>query len=394
MINSVCGGSTGRICLDTMRALSVAGHTARLWYGRGNAPEGTEARRFSTDSEVYWHALLARITDRQGFCGSRAATNRLIGELSDFQPDIIQLHQPHGYYLHLPTLFSYFKRSGVPVVWTLHDCWTMTGHCAYFDAAHCSKWRSKCGGCSQTHAYPEAFVDRSQQNILDKRTLFSDVPKLNIVTPSNWLNDLARETYLKQYPIVTIHNGTDRTVFRPTENESIRPKKNGDKLILGAANVWEPRKGLDTFRALRNRLGENERILLVGLSPKQIAALPAGIDGVTRTADAHEMAALYTAADVFVDATREDNFPTTHIEALACGTPVVTYAVGGCAEALDAHCGIAVPKEDLSAMTDAIRRAYTFRAEDCLQRAAAFDKDDAARAYLALYESILRGGTQ
>ena len=395
MINSVCYGSTGRICRDNMRALKAAGRGARLFYGRGAGPKDGDTVRFSGMADVYAHVLLARLTDGQGFCASRRATGRLIELLDGYQPDVIHLHQPHGYYLHLPTLFRYLKGCARPVVWSLHDCWTVTGHCAYFTAAGCERWREDCGRCPQKSAYPAAWIDRSAQNLLKKRALFCGVPNLTLVTPSAWLKSVVERSALSKYPVQVIPNGVDRTVFCPPSEESgqsagPRRGENG-ALILGAANVWEPRKGLDVFFALRKLLPESMRILLVGLSKAQIRALPPGIEGRERTANARELAALYRMADVFVNPSSEDNYPTTHLEALCCGTPVVTFDVGGCREALTDACGIAVPFGDTAALARAVQRALLLQRADCLARAEAFGCEQTAAAHLALYESVLHG---
>jgi glycosyltransferase involved in cell wall biosynthesis len=287
-------------------------------------------------------------------------------------------------------LFQYLKSAGTPVVWTLHDCHAFTGHCAFFDMAGCEKWKHGCGNCPQKQAYPKSILlDRSARNYVEKRELFTGLKNLTIVTPSNWLKALAEQSFLGEYPIQTIHNGIDPDIFKPTGSDLRSRFGVGEtKLVLGVANIWEPRKGLLDFLALAEKLGDAAKVVLIGLSDRQIKDLPRCVTGIRRTANARELAAWYTAADVFVNPTLEDNFPTTQIEALACGTPVVTYDTGGCAEALDETCGVVVSKGYIDGLEKGVFHACDLQAQDCLKRASAFDQNDRFAEYAALYETL------
>ena len=389
-INSVCSGSTGRIAAGVSRVLREAGHESLILYGRGEPAGGVDCARIESAAVFYRHTLYARVTDRQGFASTRA-TERMIQRIEEYKPDVIQLHNLHGYYLDWRVLFGYLRNAKIPVAWTLHDCNAFTGHCAFFDAVGCNKWKTGCGNCPQKRAYPASWIaDSSAKNYVEKRALTDHIAGLTIVTPSNWLADLVKRSFLSEYPVRVLYNGVNRAVFCPTKSDIRARYEIGDKrLVLGVANVWEPRKGLDTFFELAERMHEEAVVALIGLSRAQVRSLPEGIIGLTRTASAAELAAWYTAADVFVNPTIEDNFPSTQIESLACGTPVVCFETGGCAESLDDSCGFVVPKGDVFALADAILRANQLKSEHCLRRAAKFDERERFLDYVSLYASII-----
>ena len=339
MINSVCGiRSTGRICTDIASELEAQGHQVKIAYGRENVPEQFQryAVRIGNDLDMRLHGVKARLLDASGF-GSKSATKRFIKWVKDYDPDVIHLHNIHGYYINIEILFNYLKNSGKPVVWTLHDCWAFTGHCAYFDFAGCEKWKTGCYGCPQKKSYPSSIlIDRSKKNHIQKRRLFTTLSNMTVVTPSQWLAGLVKKSYLGKYNIRVINNGIDTEVFKPTSGD-FRQKYNigSKKIILGVAGVWDRRKGFEDFYKLSSILEDSYQIVLVGLNEKQISALPKNIIGISSTESASELAEIYTAADVFVNPTLEDNYPTVNLEAQACGTPVITYNTGGSPESVD-----------------------------------------------------------
>lgn len=347
MINSVCGiGSTGRICTDIADELTENGHECKIAFGRKAAPERYQkyAYRITSDGGVKINALKARLFDNEGFNAARA-TKKLISFIEEYNPDVIHLHNLHGYYLNVEVLFDYLKKADKKVVWTLHDCWTFTGHCAYFDYPECDKWRENCGNCGRLNDYPKAIIDRSERNLAKKKEIFRGVKNLTVVTPSKWLAELAKQSFLGEYLIEVINNGIDTAVFRPTEsNFKEKNGLSGKKIILGVANIWDARKGLGDFISLSKKISDDYRIVLVGLDEKQLGMLPENILGITRTSSAKELAEIYTAADVLFNPTYEDNYPTVNLEAQACGTPVVTYDTGGSGES--------VPEENVIAAGD------------------------------------------
>lgn len=389
-INTVCGnGSVGRITVDIYHALKKAGHEGKIFYGRRAAPEGTNAERIGSDLDMGLHVLSTFFTGTHGFASAKQ-TEALIGKLQDYDPDLIHLHNIHGFYLNVEKLFGYLKGCGKPVVWTLHDCWSFAGHCAYFDYVQCDRWKTGCHDCPQyRNSYPYAlFKDASEENYSRKREAFLGVPDLTIVTPSRWLGELVKESYLKEYPVKVIPNGIDLEKFVPGE-----ARKSGKHLILGVANVWDRRKGLEYMKELHGMLDpENYEVAVVGVSKKQLRSLPKGMIGIGHTKNVEELTELYSKASVYVNPTLEDNFPTTNLEALACGTPVVTFATGGSVEAVDGSCGKIVPQRDMVKLKQAVLELCEKREamrEACRKRALDFNKYDRFGEYLILYEESI-----
>ena len=336
MINSVCGiRSTGRICTDLADALTEQGHEVKIAYGRETVPEKYQkyAVRIGNDTDTKLHGLRSRIFDDTGY-GSKKATESFIEWVKSYDPDVVHLHNIHGYYINIELLFRYLAKAKKHVIWTLHDCWPFTGHCVYFDYAKCDRWKTGCHKCPQKKEYPASMVaDRSKKNWEKKKALFTSVKDMVFVTPSQWLADLLKQSYLGSYPVKVINNDIDLTVFRPTEGD-FREKNGltGKKVLLGVASVWDRRKGLKDYIKLSENLDDNYRIVLVGLSEEQIKSLPKNIIGISRTNNTKELAEIYTAADLLVNLTYEDNYPTVNLEAQACGTPVISYRTGGSTE--------------------------------------------------------------
>lgn len=334
-INSVCGiGSTGRICTDLAQQLEAEGNEVKIAYGRkGTVPEQFQkyAVRIGTDFDCKMHAIQTRLFDIHGF-GSKRATKEFLKWAEEYKPDLLWLHNLHGYYINVEMLFDWIKKHPeMQVKWTLHDCWAFTGHCSY---------------CSQLRRYPACFAMSSvSKNFERKRRAFTGVKNMTLITPSKWLADLTRQSFLKEYPVEVHYNTIDTSIFKPTPSDFRERYGLQDKIIvLGVANVWEDRKGLFDFYKLAEMLDDRYVIVLVGLSEKQIKELPKNIKGIQRTNSPQELAAIYTAADVFVNPTYEDNYPTVNLEAQACGTRVITYDTGGCKETIRSENGIVVQR--------------------------------------------------
>ena len=367
MINVVCGiRSTGRICTDLADALQAQGHEVRIAYGRERVPDTYEkyAYRIGTDLDVKLHGLKARAMDGCGF-GSRSATKRFLEWVERYDPDVIHLHNLHGYYINIELLFNYLRTCGKKIIWTLHDCWAFTGHAAYCETAGCEKWEDGCSDCPKLDDYPKSLVDRSRENWERKHALMDGIPNLQIVAPSEWLAGLVRRSFLGQYPVSVIHNGIDTGVFHPTES-GLRAALGlkGYRVILGVASVWDARKGLQDFLKLHELLDQDKyKIVLVGLSQEQIGALPEGILGIARTHSVAQMAELYSLADVFVNPTYEDNYPTTNLEAIACGTPVITYRTGGSPESAQFY-GAVVEQGDVEGIVGLLNRTSDWKKSD------------------------------
>ena len=357
MINVVCGiRSTGRICTDIASVLEAQGHEVKIAYGREIVPEQFQkyAIRIGSESDVKLHAIKARLSDSCGL-GSKTVTKKFIEWVKEYDPDVIHLHNIHGYYINIEVLFDYLRSCGKKIIWTLHDCWAFTGHAAYCEYVGCEKWINGCDNCQNVGEYPASLVDKSKKNWERKKGVFDDIPELTIVTPSEWLAGLVRKSYLAQYPVKVIHNGVDISVFKPTENDVKAQLGIIDKkMILGVAALWEKRKGLDDFIDLSNMLPADFKIVIVGLSQSQLEILPKEIIGIERTNSVKELVELYSAADVYVNTTYEDNYPTTNLEAIACGTPVVTYDTGGSGESAKLY-GVAVGKGKIKEISDIIK---------------------------------------
>lgn len=387
-------GSHGRIAEGIGEIVQAHGWDSYIAYGRYANPSKSHLIKVGGFYDQYLHGARSLLLDRHGL-GSKDATWRLIQNIDYVQPDIIQLHNIHGYYLNYPELFDYLSNLDVPVIWTLHDAWPFTGHCAFFDSVHCDRWKSGCYVCPQKTSYPSSFLlDRSKRNYEQKRRCFSSLRNLTLVPVSDWLNGLLGESFLKDIPRVCIHNGVDMDLFQPNDMQaSLRP---GKKIVLGVNSVWETRKGLSDFIALRSMLDDQYVIVLVGVNRKQKKHLPEGVIGIERTDNIHDLAAYYSRADVFVNPTYEDNFPTTNLEALACGTPVITYQTGGSPEAIDTTCGIVVPVGDVRALADTIQHVCQdsknpFSSEACRKRVELhFRKEDRYQEYFDLYSSLLK----
>lgn len=348
MINVVCGiRSTGRICTDLATVLDKNGHEVRIAYGREDVPEKFQkyAVRIGSDFDIKLHGVKARLFDGCGR-GSRKATKRFIEWVNEFNPDVIHLHNIHGYYINIEVLFNYLRTCGKRIIWTLHDCWAFTGHAAYCEAANCERWETGCFRCPKHKEYPSTLLDRSKKNWKEKKELIIGIPKMIIVTPSEWLRNLANRSFLGCNKVIIINNGIDTNKFhRVSEYDCIefltgnRIEIKNKKIILGVASIWNERKGLADFYSLNEKINHNNYcIILVGLTKNQIESLPDGIIGIERTNSVSELAVLYSSAYVFVNPTYEDNYPTTNLEAYACGTPVITYNTGGSVELASKNC--------------------------------------------------------
>lgn len=321
------------------------------------------------------HGVGSRLFDNHGLMSKRA-TIQLLNYVEQLNPDIIHLHNIHGYYLNYPELFSFFSQANKPVVWTLHDCWPYTGHCAHYMYVHCDRWKTHCEFCPQKRSYPASLLlDCSYRNYDMKKQAFLSVPNLTLVPVSKWLEGDLRQSFLKDCRIRQIYNGIDINVFKPqTDTKAIMEKYNipsGKRVLLGVASNWW-RKGFEDFLQLRSLLDDKYVIVLVGLDEKRMKSLPKGVIGIRRTENVTDLCGLYSLADAFLNLTLEDNMPTTNLEALACGTPVITYRTGGSPEAIDELTGNVVMQGNLEAVCKLVEsvcnRGETVYASACRQR--------------------------
>lgn len=394
---SVNSGSTGRIAEQIGQTAIAHGFESYFGYGRVGRVSQSHLIKIGAEWDVRFHGVESLLLDNHGF-GSRHATRKFVEEIERIKPDIINLHNIHGYYLNIEILFGYLAKKDIPVVWTLHDCWPFTGHCAHYIRVQCDRWKRGCYCCPNRGIYPKSlFWDRSRRNYQVKRRFFTSLSNVTIVCPSQWLADDVRQSFLNCYDVKTIYNGVDVTVFRPLDTTSIRRRMGlPDKcrVVLGVASLWTSNKGLFDFYKLRETLGEGYQIIMIGLNENQINSLPRGIVGIRRTESVEQLAELYSLADVFVNPTYVDNFPTTNIEALACGTPVVTYRTGGSPEAIDEHTGLVIEQGNIRQLKNAIENIApkkSFYTEACRKRAVEiFNMHERFSDYVKLFDQLIK----
>ena len=391
-INTVCGtGSTGKITVALYELSKHYNYEPLIAYGRGDSPEHINGFKIGNKIDFYEHVLTNFFQGKSGF-GSKRVTEKFLQWLDTVQPDILHLHNLHGFYINIEMLFDYIKRHNISVLWTFHDCWPITGQCAYFDYANCSKWKTGCYKCPiYRTSYPYSlFKDNSKENYILKKEIFNNIENMIIVTPSNWLTNIVKESFLGKYPVKTIYNGIDLNTFKPMCQTATQPK-----ILLGVANVWTPQKGFSYFFKLAGMMDDSFQLVLIGVSKKQQKMLekkyPNKIIGITRTNNQEELVLWYSKAYAFINPTLEDNFPTTNIEALACGTPVITFNTGGSPESINSSCGIVVEKGNVQQLKEAIlslENNTEITSHSCFHQALNFDKNIKFPEYMKLYEDL------
>ena len=346
-INSVAGfGSTGRIAAETCRELMKDGHRCVLAFGRDAANcDDIPTVRIGSPMDYKLHGVRSRLLDDHGF-GSRVATAKFLRWVREYDPDVIWLHNIHGYYIHIGLLFDYLRGCGKKILWTLHDCWAFTGHCAYFDFARCGRWVDGCHNCPQKGSYPASIgLDNSRSNYENKKRLFTGIPDVQLIVPSHWLESRVKKSFLKAYPVKVVYNTINREIFRPTPSDfRQRHGLEGKIILLGVASVWDARKGLQDFIELAKLLDDRYKIVLIGLTQAQIDALPREILGLPRTNSMQQLAESYSAADIFLNPSTEETFGMTAMEARCCGTEAIVYENTACEEIVNKFGGIAVPR--------------------------------------------------
>lgn len=386
-INITCGiGSTGKICVEVSKLLTQQGIENYILYSSGYS-DYPLSMKYTSDLYIKTQALKTRLNGNYGF-NAQLATKRLIAHLENIQPDVVHLHNLHGHNCNIERLMEYLKRKHIRVFWTFHDCWVFTAYCPHFTLEKCDKWKTGCKECSQRRQFSWIF-DKSTELYQRKKKALEGVD-LTILTPSVWLKSVVKQSFLKEYSVKVINNGIDLTVFRPTSSD-FRIKHHCQKklIVLGVAYQWVARKGLDVFVELAKRLdAEKYQIVLVGTDDEVDKRLPENIISIHHTHNQVELAEIYTAADVFANPTREEVFGLVNVEALACGTPGVTFNTGGSPECYDRNCGTVVECEDIDAMEKEIVRIckeHVFDEKNCINRACVFDKEKTYQEYVELY---------
>lgn len=396
-INSINYSSTGNITLNIAKTARKEGYKVytSCKYSRVGA-------KFQYEDQIYIGSRLERVVceelayitglkDHFNIIG----TYKFLKKIDEIKPDLIHLHSLTDTYINLNMLFKYIRKHKIPVVWTFHDAWAMTGQCFVFETIGCRKWIEGCGHCPQLHEKPASlFLDNTRYLWRKKKKMFTSIPNMTIVTPSNWLKDLVKQSFFKDYPVKVINNGINLDLFKPEESD-FREKHNiqNSFIILGVAARWPMRKGLDVFIRLAKELPDKFKIVMVGTNDETDKLLPENILSIHKTFNQQQLVEIYTAADLFITPTREDNFPTVNIEALACGTPVLTYRTGGSPEIINEKCGSVVEKNDYEAFKNEIIRIEKERPyskQDCIDRAKEFDMNKKFSEYTELFKQILK----
>lgn len=388
-------GSTGKIVKGIEEAILNEGWESFVAYGRDSGKVDTADIRIGSQTDNILHVLFSRLTDKHGLY-SKNSTIDFLKKVDTIQPDIIHLHNIHGYYINYELLFTYIQRRNIPLVWTLHDCWSFTGHCVHFEYISCNKWQTECGSCPQISSYPKSYMDNSKKNFWLKKTMFNLPEKLILVPVSEWLGGLVKKSFLKNKTDVVIYNGVNLNKFKIVDNcEEILKKYNLNncKYALAVASLWDFRKGLNELGKLAALLSEDYKLVIVGLSLDQIEKLPENVIGLRRTDSVDELVALYNGARVFVNPTLEDTFPTTNLEALACGTPVVTYRSGGSPESINDKTGEVVEKMDVNSLLRATERFLktkknNYKADCRLRAEELFNQNINFKKYINLYKHL------
>ena len=389
-INSSLSGSPGMLMRVLSEAMDKKNIENRILISKGSNSENCIA--YSSIQEVKFNALLSRLSGNYGFVSDHSS-RRLIQLLDEFHPDLVQIHTVHGHDFNTETIFRYLKEQNIPIVYTFHDCWAFTGYCTHYADPACTAYQTVCSHCPVFHRY-SWFIDHSRENFLRKKEALTGIENLTIVTPSAWMKDQVKTSFLKDRPCVVIPNGIRTDLFHP-DSQDVRKRLNLEdrSIVLAMALTLSRAKGWEDLLQLADILPDHFQLVLVGVPEKARKLAGNKIICLPRTADQRELAALYSAADVFVNPTHEDNFPTVNLEALACGTPVVTYATGGSPEAIDSRTGASVLTGDISGLCrEAVALAERKRqcTDDCRRRAVTqYDCSVFSEHYLSLYQKLL-----
>ena len=392
--------STGRIMQEIGELAMQNGWECHIAYSKGR--DGIRECRSDIIPvgniwSTAWHGIETRLFDRHGLASSHA-TRQFVRKIEEIRPDVVHIHNIHGYFLNYQILFDYLSKAGIPVVWTVHDCWLYTGHCYYYSFAGCDRWQTGCHHCPQKKEFPTSlFCDRSRRNFEDKKAAFTSMPldRMTIVPVSEWIRNEMRRSFLNAYPFRVIHNGINTDIFNIYDDRQVRKTFGlGNRhILLGVASIWSREKGLDDFIRMAGMLNEDEVVVLVGIKPEDRKRLPDNVVGIARTENIRQLAELYAAADVFVNPTWQDNYPTVNMEAIACGTPVVTYRTGGSVEVITPATGMIVEQGNLNELLKSIReiesKGKASYQEACRKYALLnFKKEDRYMEYLRLYEEL------
>lgn len=326
--------STGKIVYDLYNKLRAEGHEAAIAYGRGKKICEEKIYKFGLDIETYVHALLARVTGYNGYF-SYFSTRRLIRFIEEFQPDVIHIHELHAYFVNIEPLINYIRQKGIKTVCTLHCEYMYTGKCGH--SHECEKWKTECTKCPHVHEYPASILlDQTTYMFRKKKSLFDEWKGLVIATPSQWLADRAKQSFLRNCMTKVVHNGINVDIFRPQNADALKKEYNikpDEKVVLGLApDILSEAKGGSYILQLAEKMkNQKVRFVLVGVTGKGVEYID-NVVFVGKIRNQQKLAQHYSMADVFVICSKRENFPTTCLEAQCCGTPIVGFDTGGSRE--------------------------------------------------------------
>ncbi|WP_195516687.1 glycosyltransferase [Enterococcus dispar] len=366
-LNSVVSyGSTGKIVRDLYDIFKNNGYECKIAFGRGEDIEGYSTFRIGNKVDVYRHVLRTRLTDTHAL-GSKKSTMEFINFLEKYRPDIINIHNIHGYYINLEVLCNYLSEKNIKIVWTLHDGWIFSGHSAHPALSDIGDPIFNNTTYKQRFEYPSSFVDNSTANYMMKKKAIENLKNIVFVTPSKWLKSIAKKSFLRDYEIKVLNNGINLEEFFPINNV-----KSAKTVLLGVASIWSESKGIKIFNQLSEMVdSEKYQIILVG---KVKTKLNKKISHIERTESVDSLRNLYNQATYFINPTFQDTFPTVNIEALACGTPVITFNTGGSPEIINKYSGVVTEEKSALSIAKVLSYKPNFDSKDCVERATIFDK--------------------
>ena len=392
-INSVVNtGSTGRIAEQLGQLAITQGWESYIAYGREARESKSQLIRIGNKNDVYLHAITSMLMDNQGLMSKRA-TRQILEKVEVIKPDIVHLHNIHGYYINYPMLFRYLKNNNIPTVITMHDFWLMTGHCAYINKI-CNRWKIGCGDCPRLNQYPVAMVDRSAKNWQIKATFFADMPNVILIPVSHWLGRFVDESLLKYVKQRVIYNGIDTDIFKPyTKHEQTIQGIDWNRFtIMTIATRWTNSNGYREVIKLSEFLPTDCQIVMVGLNEEQLKDIPKNIIGYKKTEKFSQLQELYTKSDVIFNPNTEVTFGLVTVEAMACGTPAIVLRDTAGEELVNEQTGFVVDKvEDVVKLIPTIKAMNNEHTSDfCRQRVKGlFEADKQFQKYLDLYKTLI-----
>ncbi len=375
----VNSGSTGRIAEQIGLVAMKNGFESYITFARDYNPSQSDVIKIGSVFNIFFHVLRTRLFgDHLG--GSKLATLSLIKKIKKLKPDIIHLHQLHGYYLHLPILFNFLKSLKTPVVWTIHDNWAFTE--------------------IPFGSYPKSlFLDKSKQNFLRKKKIFTNMSNIRLVGVSKWIRDLAKNSFLNNFDISTIPNGIDISVFYPRNNKSHILKKYNlntqKKYLIASGTTWNFNKGILDYKKLSKLLPKNIILILVGIKNHKIFAGETNIKCISRTESQDELAELYSISEILLCLSYKESFGLTPIEAMACGTPAIVYDNTALPELVTKNTGDIVETGNISLVLSSIKKILNkgkeFYYQECINHVNNnYDKEITYNNYIKIYKELLK----